>query len=103
MDKLINLVDSNIVIVAHEFNLSIINNVWLYKNKIFSEAKMILETLGIFLENEDAKELFNKEGISHEGSRYFIPSDLVEKCLKTVPNEIKLYDREGNEHIRMPE
>ena len=72
-----------------------------HKNKIYEEAKQILENLGIFLENEDAKALFNNEGISHEGSRYFIPSDLVEKCLRTVPNEIKLFDREGKEHITL--
>jgi trimethylamine--corrinoid protein Co-methyltransferase len=72
-----------------------------YRNKIYAEAKEILETLGIFLENENAKELFNNQGIAHEGSRYFIPSDLVEKSLKTVPNEIKLYDREGIEHISL--
>ena len=72
-----------------------------HKNKIYIEAKDILENLGIFLENENAKELFHNEGIPHEGSRYFIPSDLVEKSLKTVPSEIKLYDREGNEHITL--
>jgi trimethylamine--corrinoid protein Co-methyltransferase len=72
-----------------------------HKDKIFNESKKILENLGIFLENENAKELFHNEGISHDGSRYFIPSDLVEKCLKTVPNEIKLYDREGKEQITL--
>ncbi len=72
-----------------------------HKNKIYTEAKEILENLGIFLENEDAQELFNKEGVAHDGSRYFIPSDLVEKCLRTVPNEIKLFDREGKEHITL--
>lgn len=72
-----------------------------HKNKIYNEAKDILENLGIFLENDDAQELFKNEGISHEGSRYFIPSGLVEKCLKTVPNEIKLFDREGKEHITL--
>ncbi|MBY9020684.1 MAG: trimethylamine methyltransferase family protein, partial [Candidatus Lokiarchaeota archaeon] len=46
-------------------------------------------------------ELFNSEGINHEGSRYYIPSDLIDKCLKTVPNEIKLFDREGKEHITL--
>ncbi len=70
-----------------------------HKIKIFNEAKDILENLGIFLENDDAKELFNNEGVNHEGSRYFIPSDIVDRCLKTVPNEIKLFDREGKEHI----
>ena len=72
-----------------------------HKIKIFNEAKDILENLGIFLENDDAKELFNNEGVNHEGSRYFIPSDLVDRCLKTVPNEIKLFDREGKEHITL--
>ncbi|MFX0074595.1 MAG: trimethylamine methyltransferase family protein [Candidatus Hermodarchaeota archaeon] len=72
-----------------------------HKNKIYSEAKNILENLGIFLENKEAQALFDKEGVPHQGPRYFIPSDLVEKCLTTVPNEIKLYDREGIEHITL--
>jgi len=72
-----------------------------YKNKIFNEAKNILETQGVFVENEDAIELFTKNGITHKDSRFFIPSDIVDKCLSTVPNEIKLFDREGNEHINL--
>ena len=70
-----------------------------YKNKIFNEAKNILETQGVFVENEDAIELFTMNGITRKDSRFFIPSDIVDKCLSTVPNEIKLFDREGNEHI----
>lgn len=72
-----------------------------YKNKIFNEAKNILETQGVFVENEDAIELFAKNGITHKDSRFFIPSDIVDKCLSSVPNEIKLFDREGNEHINL--
>jgi len=72
-----------------------------YKNKIFNEAKNILETQGVFVENEDAIELFTMNGITHKDSRFFIPSDIVDKCLSTVPNEIKLFDREGNEHINL--
>ena len=70
-----------------------------YKNKIFNEAKNILETQGVFVENDDAIELFTMNGITRKDSRFFIPSDIVDKCLSTVPNEIKLFDREGNEHI----
>jgi trimethylamine--corrinoid protein Co-methyltransferase len=70
-----------------------------HKYKILNEAKTILETLGIFLENQDAKELFENEGVNHDDNRYFIPRDLIDKALKTVPSEIKLFDREGNEHI----
>jgi len=72
-----------------------------YKNKVFNEAKNILETQGVFVENEDAIELFAMNGITRKDSRIFIPSDVVDKCLSTVPNEIKLFDREGNEHINL--
>ncbi|MFX1409251.1 MAG: trimethylamine methyltransferase family protein [Promethearchaeota archaeon] len=72
-----------------------------HKKLIFEEAKSILETQGIFLENQEAKDIFNKHEIDHKGSRYFIPSDLVDKSLTSVPNEITLYDREGNEHIHL--
>ena len=72
-----------------------------YKNLILREAKKILNTLGVFVENSDAKELLKKEGVVNEGDRFFIPSDLVDKCLKTTPSEINLYDREGNESIKL--
>ncbi|MFX1497210.1 MAG: trimethylamine methyltransferase family protein [Promethearchaeota archaeon] len=70
-----------------------------HKLKIFEEAKDILENQGIFLENEEAKKMFKAHGIPEKDSRYFIPSDLVEKCLKSVPPEIKLYDREGRDFL----
>jgi len=72
-----------------------------HKQKILQEAKMILETQGVFMENHEAIDLFNQHGINHEGSRYFIPPDLINKCLETVPSEITLYDREGNKHISL--
>ncbi|MFX0040811.1 MAG: trimethylamine methyltransferase family protein [Promethearchaeota archaeon] len=72
-----------------------------HKEKILEEAKLILENQGIFIENHEAIDLFNQQGINHEGSRYFIPSDLIDRCLKTVPSEIKLYDREGNQHTTL--
>jgi trimethylamine--corrinoid protein Co-methyltransferase len=74
-----------------------------HKEKILKEAKIILETQGIFMENHEAIELFNRNGINREGSRYFIPPDLIDKCLDTVPNGVTLYDREGNEHISLKE
>lgn len=74
-----------------------------HKQKILDEAKMILDTQGVFIENHEAIDLFNQHDINHEGSRYFIPPDLINKCLETVPSEITLYDREGNEHISLKE
>jgi trimethylamine--corrinoid protein Co-methyltransferase len=72
-----------------------------HKKSIFNEAKSILETQGIFLENQDAKDLFHQHEIDNKDSRYFIPHDLVDKCLTSVPREITLYDREGNKHIQL--
>ncbi|MFX1420038.1 MAG: trimethylamine methyltransferase family protein [Promethearchaeota archaeon] len=74
-----------------------------HKQKILEEAKVILENQGVFIENHEAIDLFNEQGINHEGLRYFIPPDLIDKCLKTVPSEIILYDREGNEHTTLKE
>ncbi|MHA1749168.1 MAG: trimethylamine methyltransferase family protein [Promethearchaeota archaeon] len=72
-----------------------------HKNSIFSEAKQILETLGVFVENEGARELLKNQGVNNEGLSFFIPSDIVEKCLQTVPSEITLYDRDGTEHMTL--
>jgi len=74
-----------------------------HKQKILEEAKMILETQGVFIENQEAIDLFDQYGINHEGPCYFIPPDLINKCLGTVPSEITLFDREGNEHINLKE
>jgi trimethylamine--corrinoid protein Co-methyltransferase len=74
-----------------------------HKNLIFEEAKFILESHGIFLENQEAIKIFENNDINHQNNRFYIPSDLVDKCLASVPNEIRLYDREGNEHIVLKE
>jgi trimethylamine--corrinoid protein Co-methyltransferase len=72
-----------------------------HKKVILEEAKSILNTQGIFIENQEAIELFKQEGIEYKNSRFLIPSDLIKKCLDSVPNEITLYDREGNEHTKL--
>lgn len=72
-----------------------------HKKQILEEAKLILETQGIFIENQESVELFEQKGLNHDGLRYFIPPDLIKKCLDTVPNEITLFDREGDECITL--
>ncbi|MBN2156493.1 MAG: trimethylamine methyltransferase family protein [Candidatus Lokiarchaeota archaeon] len=66
-----------------------------HKNQIFAEATEILETQGIFLENNNAIQLFKEQGFSHTKTRWMIPSDIVKTSLKSTPKSIKLYDREG--------
>jgi trimethylamine--corrinoid protein Co-methyltransferase len=72
-----------------------------YKEKIFREAKEILQSQGIAIENEEAQVLFQNHGIEHEEFRYFIPEDLVEKLRSYPPSEIKLYDREEKEVVKL--
>lgn len=72
-----------------------------HKEDIFKEAKEILGTQGVFIENDDAKELLGNEGVKQKDSQFLIPEDLIDKCLKTVPSEIKLYDREGEEFLEL--
>ncbi len=72
-----------------------------HKRLILEEAKSILETQGVFFENQEAIELLENQGVNHEGQRFFIPSDLINKCLETTPNNIILYDRDGNESISL--
>lgn len=72
-----------------------------HKIEIFKEAKIILETLGVYIENEEVIELLNNRGIPHKKNRYYIPSDVVFKCLSSAPNEIMLYDREGEESLSL--
>lgn len=40
MNHSIDFIDCNIVIVANTFNVNILNPVWMYKNKIFSEKEL---------------------------------------------------------------
>jgi len=40
MNHNIDFVDCNIVIIASTFNVNILNTVWLYKNKIFTEKEL---------------------------------------------------------------
>jgi len=69
--------------------------------KILKEAKDILENQGIFLENQEAIELFEQNGINRDGHHFFIPSEIVDKCLKCAPSKIILYDREGKESVTL--
>ncbi len=56
----------------------------------------ILERIGIRLYLDEAVELLKKAGARvTDGNLVHVPSNLVEKALKTVPKEVTLYDRHG--------
>ena len=72
-----------------------------YKQRILNEAKEILETQGVLIENTEAEQLFKEQGVKNSEHRYFIPSDLIDKCLQSCPTEIMLYDREGSSPLAL--
>ncbi|RFT16103.1 MAG: hypothetical protein OP8BY_2109 [Candidatus Saccharicenans subterraneus] len=66
--------------------------------QIIEESFELLEKVGLFIENEEALKLLADAGqkIDRAKNRVFIERGLVEKCLKTCPPEIRLYDLEGS-------
>ena len=68
---------------------------------VIQEAKKILEVVGIKLHDNEGLALLGSAGarIDREKQQVFIPASLVEKCLKSVPPTIKLYDRYGNQQV----
>lgn len=64
---------------------------------IVDEAMEILKEVGVFVENREGLRLLGDAGAKVDGhqNRAYIPSDLVEKCLKAVPSYIQVFDRNG--------
>jgi trimethylamine--corrinoid protein Co-methyltransferase len=65
--------------------------------KIVQEAIEVLEKVGVFVENEKGLELLYGANckVDKKGKKAYIKAELVEKCLKTAPSEIQIFDREG--------
>lgn len=66
--------------------------------KIHDEALGILENTGVKFDSEEALKILENHGASVDYTRKTakIPGKLVEKAVKSAPEEIKLYDREGH-------
>jgi len=69
--------------------------------KIIKEALIILEKEGIFVENEEAQELFKAAGMKIDSStqRVYLTPQLVHDSLATTPAVIKLYDSSGEKEF----
>jgi trimethylamine--corrinoid protein Co-methyltransferase len=62
---------------------------------ILDDAFVILARSGVMVENMEAQKLLLEAGAKIENGRVKISGELIEKCLKTVPSSIQLYDRFG--------
>ena len=69
--------------------------------KIIQEAFILLEREGIFIENEEAQELFKAAGMKVDAAthRVYLTPQLVQDSLATTPAIIKLYDRSGEKEF----
>ncbi len=65
--------------------------------KIIQEAYVLLERTGVFVENEEAVQLFKDAGMRVDGpeQRVFITPSLVSDCLGSTPTSITMYGRDG--------
>ncbi|NIS61429.1 MAG: hypothetical protein GTO13_12240, partial [Proteobacteria bacterium] len=66
--------------------------------RVIDEALEILETIGVYVANEEAKRLLGERGC-RIGERLYIPRSLVEECLETTPAAIRVYNREDEEAL----
>jgi len=68
-------------------------------SRIIDEARVILDSLGVEIHNEEVTRLLGENGgrVDAKAGRVRIGPDLVDRALKTVPRSFKLYDTLGNE------
>jgi len=70
---------------------------------ILNEAYHILEKVGILIENDEALELLDVAGakVDRDNQKAFFPTSLIDSCLKSAPDSIIVYDRNGAEALRL--
>ena len=66
-------------------------------NKVHHDALLILEETGIMVDDQEARDLFQKAiGTSRDDNRIKIPKDLVQWAIAAAPSDIQIYDRLNN-------
>ncbi len=83
------------MIKTHRPKLELLGNELI--QKIMDEAYSILENQGVFIENEEALDLFREAGmkVDTHSQRVQITPQLVENSLSATPPSLKIYDRDG--------
>jgi trimethylamine--corrinoid protein Co-methyltransferase len=63
--------------------------------QIVVQACRVLESAGVLVENEAARQLLADAGASEHDGRHCIPEKLVRDAVASAPSEIRVYDRHG--------
>ncbi len=62
----------------------------------------VMETVGIRVPHQEALNLLKENGCQvREGDIVSFPNWLVEQCIRSAPSRITIYDRQGNEAMRL--
>jgi trimethylamine---corrinoid protein Co-methyltransferase len=62
----------------------------------------ILETVGMRVHHEDAIQILRASGcVVRDDDQVYFPPRLVEACLKSVPSSVTIYNRKGEEAMRL--
>ena len=71
--------------------------------KILDEAMGVLETTGVLVDHEPARERLAAVGLPADPTthRVTFPRELIEKALTTTPTSIELFDRDGESFTRL--
>lgn len=70
---------------------------------ILGEAYILMETVGLFLENREARALFRDAGarVDETEQRVFPKTELVQDALSSTPSRITMWDREGEQSYNL--
>jgi trimethylamine--corrinoid protein Co-methyltransferase len=73
--------------------------------EIYGAALRILEDTGVEIDNDEVLELLHQNGVkvNFDNKRVQFPKDLVKKCVKSAPPEVKLYSRDGKHNLLLKE
>ena len=65
------------------------------KEQIHRSSLRLLQRNGVVVHEGQALELLEEAGCTVDGKRVFIPERVVDQALRTVPQCVEIYDREG--------
>lgn len=68
--------------------------------KLHMASVEVLETIGLEVHDENARQILIKAGAKAKGQRVRIPEHLVNQALASAPKKLLLYDRQGTPAIR---
>lgn len=68
---------------------------------VVNAALQILEETGCAMKNKRARDILAENGCRVSGERVWIPKTLVQRCLKTVPETVILYNRNGEQALEL--